>query len=596
MLLREYISQTGRVPPGLEIIRDVTDFKPLEIKRTTARNPLSEGKGDKNTPVINIMRCTGVFQKADEKNANGRIYPHDIIKEAVSKLQKPIKERKIVGEYDHSCFTDPNFLVLTVNGWKEFKDIKVGEKVFSRVKGRMVESIVQNIIDEPYQGNVYHLNGKYIDVTVTPEHKFLLDNRIDYIPSDDIYQNITYINNNRAQFNKHRIPRTASWVGKQCDQYVIPGIPADKLEISEKRFKNYITDDLIIDTKTFVSFLGLWLAEGCISSKNIDGYNIFISQVKEDYKPLIREMLSNFPSGLKWNESDIYFQLSDRRLYEYLQKLGNKYTKYIPEDIKQLDAPYLEELVFWFQIGDGRLKHDRSNVFTVSNRLIRDLHECYVKTGGCCYFTTIIPKDVYIRGRLIKAEDSKPLHQLTLSETSGIYLDDRFLKIEKEQFSGRKYCLTVEHGNFYMEYKGRSFWTGNCDSKIHLDRVSHLVTKLWMEGKTVLGEMEVINDDRSPCGSMLACMLDRGIQVGISSRGVGDMELVEYEGEDAYQVQEGFEFISFDCVQEPSVYGTQINKLNESKERLLKKDRKQLIKQAKEVILAREIRRYLGSI
>lgn len=137
------------------------------------------------------------------------------------------------------------------------------------------------------------------------------------------------------------------------------------------------------------------------------------------------------------------------------------------------------------------------------------------------------------------------------------------------------------------------------DAKIHLDRISHLITKLWMENKTVMGEIEVINDDRSPCGSQLACLLDRNIQVGISSRGVGDMELVEDNGEDAYVVMEGFEFITFDSVAEPSVSGTQLNKIHEQKILSLKRkvtnDKLVGIREAKEKLVAIEMKKLLLS-
>jgi hypothetical protein len=128
------------------------------------------------------------------------------------------------------------------------------------------------------------------------------------------------------------------------------------------------------------------------------------------------------------------------------------------------------------------------------------------------------------------------------------------------------------------------------DAKIHLDRISHLITRLWMEDKTVYGEVEVINDARCPCGSMLACYLDRGIQVGISSRGVGDMEMVQFEGEEAYQVQEGFEFVTFDAVAEPSVSGTQLKKMNESIER--QKNQK-ICQEAREKLLIVGIQKFL---
>lgn len=97
------------------------------------------------------------------------------------------------------------------------------------------------------------------------------------------------------------------------------------------------------------------------------------------------------------------------------------------------------------------------------------------------------------------------------------------------------------------------------DAKIHLDRVSHLITNLWMDGKVVYGEIEVINDDRCECGATLAALIDRGVNIGISSRGVGDMEITHLqEGEEAYEVQPGFHFVTFDVVAEPSVSGTQL--------------------------------------
>ena len=106
------------------------------------------------------------------------------------------------------------------------------------------------------------------------------------------------------------------------------------------------------------------------------------------------------------------------------------------------------------------------------------------------------------------------------------------------------------------------------DAKIHMDRVSHLLTRLWMEGVVCYGEMEVIKG--MPCGDMLACLVESGVQVGISSRGVGDMEMTMHEGEEAYEVMPGFAFVTFDAVAEPSVTGTQLMVM-ESRQKKMKK-------------------------
>ena len=97
------------------------------------------------------------------------------------------------------------------------------------------------------------------------------------------------------------------------------------------------------------------------------------------------------------------------------------------------------------------------------------------------------------------------------------------------------------------------------DPKIHLDRVSHLMTKVWIENSKVMGELEVL--DKMPCGKILMSLIESEIPICISSRGVGDMEPVMTEnfGEEAYDVLPGYRFITWDIVAEPSVTEAQLS-------------------------------------
>jgi hypothetical protein len=106
------------------------------------------------------------------------------------------------------------------------------------------------------------------------------------------------------------------------------------------------------------------------------------------------------------------------------------------------------------------------------------------------------------------------------------------------------------------------------DAKIHLDRVSHLLTRLWMENAIVYGEMEIL--EKTPMGAIAKALIESKVQLGISSRGVGDMETTFHEGKELYQVLPGFTFVTFDIVAEPSVQGSYLS-LRESRDRLLKK-------------------------
>lgn len=122
------------------------------------------------------------------------------------------------------------------------------------------------------------------------------------------------------------------------------------------------------------------------------------------------------------------------------------------------------------------------------------------------------------------------------------------------------------------------------DAKIHMDRVSHLITKLWVEGNDVLGELEVIEE--MPYGKQLAALLNRGIRIGISSRGVGDMESTFMEGAEIMKVLPGYAFVTLDVVAEPSVGGSYLH-LMESRQRQISQKRvleKQFISELKRVL------------
>jgi hypothetical protein len=124
--------------------------------------------------------------------------------------------------------------------------------------------------------------------------------------------------------------------------------------------------------------------------------------------------------------------------------------------------------------------------------------------------------------------------------------------------NGREYSTTIlsEAVGALQEDLDRRVVMGEfdhpADAKIHLERVSHLITKVWMEGNYVYGEAEVIEGTTQ--GKNLSALLRAGVKVGISSRGVGDMEVVNEDSDsERYVVQPGYRFVTWDVVGEPSV-------------------------------------------
>ena len=83
------------------------------------------------------------------------------------------------------------------------------------------------------------------------------------------------------------------------------------------------------------------------------------------------------------------------------------------------------------------------------------------------------------------------------------------------------------------------------DSVINLKNASHMVTDIWMDNNAVMGKVQVLN---TPSGQVLQSLVESGVKLGISSRGMGSVS--ENSGQTI--VQEDFQLICFDFVSEPS--------------------------------------------
>ena len=87
------------------------------------------------------------------------------------------------------------------------------------------------------------------------------------------------------------------------------------------------------------------------------------------------------------------------------------------------------------------------------------------------------------------------------------------------------------------------------DSVINLKNASHMVTDVWWDQKNVMGKVQVLD---TPSGQVLKSLVQSGVKLGISSRGMGSVT-ESANGETI--VEDDFQLICFDIVQEPSTSG-----------------------------------------
>ena len=90
-------------------------------------------------------------------------------------------------------------------------------------------------------------------------------------------------------------------------------------------------------------------------------------------------------------------------------------------------------------------------------------------------------------------------------------------------------------------------------SVVNLQNVSHNVKEMHFEGDNLVGTCEILT---TPSGNILKELFKNGIKLGISSRGLGSVEMVqEANGDTVSKVGDDFELIAFDFVSNPSTHG-----------------------------------------
>jgi len=112
----------------------------------------------------------------------------------------------------------------------------------------------------------------------------------------------------------------------------------------------------------------------------------------------------------------------------------------------------------------------------------------------------------------------------------------------------------------YMNVVKENRATGELDhpdsSIINLKNVCHIIRDIWWDGRNIMGKIEILP---TASGNILKALIDNGVMVGVSSRGMGSLKQV---GE-VMEVQDDFELLCWDFVSTPSNPGSYMHLVNE---------------------------------
>ena len=148
-----------------------------------------------------------------------------------------------------------------------------------------------------------------------------------------------------------------------------------------------------------------------------------------------------------------------------------------------------------------------------------------------------------------------------------LYIEGVFLQSEIKNRNGRMYPFQVlekEVNRYNEEYVKTSRALGELGHPdgptVNLDRVSHRITSLSAEGNNFIGRAQIMN---TPMGNIARALLEDGVKLGVSSRGMGSID----KREDCGVVMDDFMLATAaDIVADPSAPDAFVNGIMEGKE------------------------------
>tara|TARA_Y100000588_G_scaffold347582_1_gene396525 strand:+ start:12959 stop:13582 length:624 start_codon:yes stop_codon:yes gene_type:complete len=164
-------------------------------------------------------------------------------------------------------------------------------------------------------------------------------------------------------------------------------------------------------------------------------------------------------------------------------------------------------------------------------------------------------------------ECSQDVEYIVEGKNKQQYIKGIFMQSDIENQNGRVYPFSVlqkEVRNYNNKFVKKSRALGELGHPdgpiINLDRVSHIITELYEDGKNFIGKAKIMD---TPNGKIVKNLLESGVKLGVSSRGLGS---VKQNKQGVNEVQKDFVLSTVDIVSDPSAPEAFVNGIMEGRE------------------------------
>lgn len=353
------------------------------------------------------------------------------------KMKDKLGEDTLIQKTKRGCY-DKETEVLTDQGWKYFKDLDKTEKIAQWNNSNIEYVVPSHYFKYKYDGEMYHIKNKSIDMLVTPNHNMYvcsstwIRNNPTFKTMEKIYQ--------YAPSTAHIVPADFKWNGKYVQFFTLPKLN-HKLGIP----KMHMTD--------WVAFLGWFLSEGsCYYNEDKKRYKVTIWQKKPKEVLKIYRLLKKLPFHSKYfhvkrgnGEINTGFDIYNKQLASYLKQFGKCDEKFIPREILNLTTHQLKCIYEALMLGDG---DKDGRYYTTSKQLADDVQELITKIGH--------RSNIKSRNRGVGRK--KCYHVKIYSNKNSCF---RKSDIQKTLYNDYVYCVEVPSNLLIVRRNGKMLVCGN---------------------------------------------------------------------------------------------------------------------------------------
>lgn len=349
--------------------------------------------------------------------------------------------------------------VLTESGWKDIRDMRVGDRVWSidPTNGQMVLRMVEQVHSSLFEGEMYEVSSRGIHIACTPNHKILRFSTTKKQKRSLVLQEID------------RFPGQATVLRSSLDWKGSGPSSVEARSMSRKK-RAKLGQPTTISIDQYAALVGWMVTEGSLVKRD---NALCISQVKKPTRDKLRALLDDCGFSQNWSKGGVL--IYSHEWLDHFLWMPHAHEKYIPQWVKNLPKKSLQCLFNAMIDGDGTWAGAHSGAFyTSSSRLASDFCEIALKCGY------IILADGRqragggtIHGRKIQAKaysheiqfhrQSLPGSEVrTGNHTYAVGTKTARVNTTRQPFLGPVYCIGVEGTHsFIVRQKGCVWVSGN---------------------------------------------------------------------------------------------------------------------------------------